>query len=97
MHELTTQCSLIQPTRHMIGKSQQHATLDRVGGRAFLAGIQPFPLRDVEELLEQWPDLSRGLGMDTDLTAAIEIVPVAVRIAPRAHEHEEIRLRLAAK
>jgi hypothetical protein len=37
------------------------------------------------------------LGVDAQPPAPVQVVPVAVRIPPRAHQHKEIRLRFAAK
>src|SRR5882724_1491659 len=80
----------------MVGKANQHATLDSIVRDRLLTGVQTLGCSDSQESLEQWPDLTRCLRVNAHSAATLDFVPIALGVAPGAHQHKKIRLRLVA-
>ena len=81
----------------MVGKANQQTTLHGSAIHRLFADIQTFFRRDAQKLLEQRPDLTRGLGVNTQPAAAVHLVAALLGVAPSAHQHKKIRLRLAVE
>jgi hypothetical protein len=56
--------------------------------RRLLADVQALGRGDPQELLEQRTDLTRCLGVNAEPAAALDVVPIALGVAPGAHQHE---------
>src|SRR6185503_15068826 len=76
--QLAAKRARIDPSREMIGETDEQAFLQRFARRWFLAHVESFALGDLEKLLEQRPDLPGRLRVDAQFLATLHVVAVAV-------------------
>ena len=81
----------------MVGKADQHASLQSIGRNRLVADVQALFCGDPQELLEQRPDLARRLRVNAHPSATVDVVAILLGVAPGAHQHKKIRRRLGAE
>ena len=63
----------------MVGKSRPADNAARRHDRGFFTDVQTFVRCDAQKLFEQRPDLARGLGVDTQSPAAVDLIAALLR------------------
>ena len=97
VHQRTTQRSLIEPHRHLIGKTGEHAARDRAGRGFALLDIETFLACDGEKLLPKLTGFARGAAVASQARAPPRIEVVLFRKTKRADQDEEVGFVIAAE